>query len=54
MNAETFLADIPPTLACSAYAGTSFTPDKRGDSARHDFLRSEIETARKIFVAKLR
>lgn len=37
MNAETFLADISKETAQRAYYGTSFHPERRGDSARSEY-----------------
>lgn len=37
MNIESLLADIPQSLARSAFSGTSFTPEKRGDQAREGY-----------------
>lgn len=35
-----FLSDIPAQLARDAYSGTSFTPERRGESAREDYART--------------
>lgn len=40
MNTETFLADIPQSLAREAHQGTSFTPEKRGDSDRQAYAKT--------------
>jgi hypothetical protein len=37
MNTESLLSDIPQDLARSAYHGTSFSPEKRGDQAREGY-----------------
>lgn len=36
-TASTFLADIPEATARAAYYGTSFHPERRGDSARSEY-----------------
>lgn len=48
--AEKFLADIPRDLAVQAFSGTSFTPEKRAESYRHDYaetMAADYETLRK-------
>lgn len=37
MNAETFTNDIPTDIARAAYAGISFTPDKRAEQVRDGY-----------------
>lgn len=37
MNKETFINDIPLSVAVAAYAGISFTPDKRGEQVRASY-----------------
>lgn len=36
-NPDRFENDIPLSLACAAHAGTSFTPDRRGDQERASY-----------------
>lgn len=42
MNTETLIADIPHDLAQRAYSGTSFSPERRGDTARSDYASSLV------------
>lgn len=37
MNKETFLADIPTSAATAAYYGTSFNPERRGESTKSEY-----------------
>jgi hypothetical protein len=40
MNTEQFINDIPQSLAQAAYSGTSFTPEKRGESTRQEYAQT--------------
>lgn len=40
MTPETFLADIPLSTAVGAYHGTSWTPEKRGESTRNEYAQT--------------
>ena len=43
MEAHQFLNDIPSALAVRAFQGTSFSPDKRGESYRNDYAQTLAE-----------
>jgi hypothetical protein len=37
---EQYMQDIPLNLAVSAFNGTSFNPEKRGESYRNDYAKT--------------
>lgn len=43
MNADTLIADIPASLAQAAYAGVSFVPERRAQSARSEYVQTMLK-----------